>query len=328
MPSPSVSVIIVNWNQGRYLDRCLDSLTSLEYENFDISIVDNGSTDGSLQGIPGNYPGVNIIQFETNRGFCRAFNQGVDQTRGELVLSLNPDVFARRDFLQEMVDAMLQDERVGIVSAKLLRDDDPTLLDSTGLFISRLRRPYDRGQGEVDRGQYDRSLDIFGACGAAAFFRRSMLEDTASGGEYFDEQFFAYYEDADLAWRAQLRGWQARYAPGAVATHVRGWGDTLRKKDNRVKGNHGPRLALRNRYLMTLKNDAARYFLLDLPLILLAEFPRLAYMAVFAPQALLGLTDFLAGLKTTRAKRRLVRERRKIDDAAIRAWFKPQNIPH
>jgi GT2 family glycosyltransferase len=324
--SPSVSVIIVNWNHDQYLKLCLDSLLAQKYEKFDINIVDNGSRDGSPQRIANDYPDINCWIFPNNRGFSWAFNWGVNHTNSEFVLSLNPDVFVRQDFLQEMVNAMCQDDSVGIVSAKLLRVDDPTILDSTGLFINRYRRPYDRGQGEFDLGQYDTSSKIFGACGAAALYRRSMLVDIALEDEYFDEDFFSYYEDADLAWRAQLRGWNGRYAPRAVATHVRGWGDTLRKRKDPNKDNYGPRLALRNRYLMTVKNDTLKYFLFDFPMILITELPRLFYMAIYAPENLMGMKDFVFGIKSALNKRKLIRKRRIIDDATLRSWFEPQMI--
>lgn len=208
-----------------------------------------------------------------------------------------------------------------MVAPKLLRADDPTRLDSTGLFIDRRRRPYDRGQGQVDRGQYDAQPYAFGACGAAALYRRAMLEDVAVEGEYVDEGFFAYCEDADLAWRAQLRGWQCAYAPQAVATHVRGWGDTLRKHGHARKNVRGLRLALRNRYLMALRNDAWRYLLADLPRILAAELPRLAYAALTVPPLLLGLADLLRAWPSALRKRQSIRARRTVDDGDLRHWF-------
>ena len=165
------------------------------------------------------------------------------------------------------------------------------------------------------------NLYVFGACGAAALYRRTMLEDLALDGEYLDESFFAYYEDADLAWRAQLRGWRCVYAPRAVATHARGWGDTLRQPGHAPKGAAGPRLALRNRYLMTAKNDDWRHLLVDLPLILAAELPRLAYAAVTRPAVLLGLVDLARALPSALDKRRQIQRRRTIGDSDIRHWF-------
>jgi hypothetical protein len=153
-----------------------------------------------------------------------------------------------------------------------------------------------------------------------------MLEDVALEGEYLDEAFFAYYEDADLAWRAQLRGWQCVYAPLAVATHVRGAGDTLRKRGHAHRGrarkeSRGPRLALRNRYLMTVKNDTWSHFWADCPSILAAELPRLAYAAVTMPAVLLGLVDLARTWPSALRKRRVLLGRKTVDDATVRRWF-------
>jgi len=321
MKSPSVSVIIVNWNHRRFLGGCLDALLAQDYRRLDVTVVDNGSRDGSPDWLARHYAHVHLLTFPDNRGFSRAFNWGVDHTGGDFVLSLNPDVTVRPGFVSAMGRALCHDERIGIVAPKLLRANDPAILDSTGLFIDRRRRPWDRGQGEIDRGQYDAQPDVFGACGGAALYRRAMLDDLALDGEYFDEDFFAYYEDADLAWRAQLRGWRCIHAPRAVATHTRGWGDTLRKRGRDVRDNHGPRLALRNRYLMAVKNDAPGYFLADLPLILAAELPRLVYAALTAPGILLGLPDLVRAWPSALRKRRQMRSRWAFDDASVRHWF-------
>jgi GT2 family glycosyltransferase len=264
---------------------------------------------------------VHLWTFPNNLGFSTALNWGVSHTKGDFVLSLNPDVIVKDDFVAELVEAIVHDEEIGIVAPKLLQAVNPVLLDSTGLFIDRRRRPFDRGQGEPDTGQYDTLSDVFGACGAAAVYRRTMLQDLEMGSECFDESFFAYYEDADLSWRAQLLGWRSVYAPRAVAIHDRGWGDTLRKRGRAAKDNQGPRLALRNRYLMVAKNDSLAHFLRDLPLILKAEVPRLAYIAFTRPQALLGLLDLIRGLPSALAKRRQLRTRWRIDHSAIRHWF-------
>ena len=326
---PRVSVIIVNWNHGEFLADCLDALLAQDYAPFDVTIVDNGSQDGSPAWVLDHYPDIRLSTHAYNRGFSWAFNWGVKNSVGDYVLSLNPDVVTSPGFLSEMVSVMQHADRVGAVAPKLLSAEDPALLDSTGLFVDRRRRPYDRGQGEADRDQYDSSQgaasqgtpQVFGACGAAALYRRTMLEEVALDGEYYDQDFFAYYEDADLAWRAQSCGWQCHYAPRAVATHVRGWGDALRLKGHAPKESTGPRLALRNRYLMTVKNDRLIDFLVDLPRILAAEVPRLGYAAVTRPAVLLGLWDLIRALPSALRKRRLIQERRTVDPESVRRWF-------
>jgi GT2 family glycosyltransferase len=320
MSDASVAVVVVNWNHGRFLKGCLDALMAQDHV-LDVMVVDNGSTDGSPGWVADHYPAVRLLTFSDNQGFSRAFNCGVRCANAPFLLSLNPDVTVKPGFISEMVRAAERGGRIGMIAPKLLRADNPTILDSTGLFIDRRRRPYDRGQGETDEGQYDTQIDVFGACGAAALYRRTMLEDLAPDGEYFDEGFFAYYEDADLSWRAQSRGWHCVYAPRAVATHARGWGDTMRKKGRAAKDNRGPRLALRNRYLMTLKNDASGHFVADLPRVLAAELPRLFYAALTMPEILLGVLDLASAWSKMLPKRRYVRGRRTVDDAIVRRWF-------
>ena len=325
MTKPSISAIVVNWNHGHLLPGCLDALLAQGYAPLEILVVDNASRDSSAEYLAKHAPALRFHLFPENRGFCHAFNWGIRHTRSDLVLSLNPDTTIEEGFLREMVEVVGQAEErgesAGMVAPKLLQAGSPDLLDSTGLFIDRQRRPYDRGQGQPDRGQYDALPYTYGACGAAALYRRSMLQDLAPDGQVFDEVFFAYYEDADLAWRAQLRGWHCLYAPRAVATHARGGGDSLRQRGRAAKDATGPRLALRNRYLMTAKNDTAGHFLSDLPRILAAEIPRLAYTAVTRPAVLLGLYDLVRALLAARQKRRRNRQRQTVDDARIRRWF-------
>jgi GT2 family glycosyltransferase len=323
--NPSVSVIIINWNHGHYLGECLKALSAQDYQNYSITLIDNASTDGSVQFIKENFPEVRLIELRENFGFSKAFNLGVNSSTSVFVLSLNPDVTVQPNFISELVGTIGFDEHIGIVAPKLLCKSDPNRLDSTGLFLNRSRSPYDRGQGEIDTGQYDRVQgsndlqDVFGACGAAALYRRKMLEDLSWMNECMDEDFFAYYEDVDLAWRAHLRRWRCVYSPQAIGEHVRGRGDTLRK--SRGKNLSGPRLALRNRYLMCLKNDTWTHFMIDLPIILIAEIPRFLYIALTMPKVFSGLFDLFILWPAIIKKREAIQNRKLAKDSEIRLWF-------
>lgn len=314
-----VSVVIVSWNHREYLAPCLEALAMQRYPDFDVIVVDNASNDGSVEWMADSYPEYQLMSLDTNTGFSKAFNMGVRSSQGEFILSLNPDVRMKPDFIANLLTAVKQDQKIGIVAPKLLRADDNRYLDSTGLFLNRQRRPYDRGQMQIDAGQFDDKNEIFGACGAAALYRRSMLDDLAIDNEYFDEDFFAYYEDADLAWRAKLRGWRSVFTPDAVAEHVRGWGDTLRKRPT-VKSS-GPRLALRNHYLMILKNDSLRNFLRDAVHIIFSELPRLIYMLLVRRDSLEGIRDFFRLAPKARQKRKAIQARKTITDKEHRIWF-------
>ena len=316
-------MIVINWNHGWCLANCLEALLTQEGPWLEVLVVDNASRDGSADVVAERFPQARVIRNPENTGFSRAFNQAARATNAPLLLSLNPDVTVRPGFVEELVQAVCADARIGMAAPKLLRAGAPELLDSTGLFIDCRRRPWDRGQGKPDDGVYDSQTAVFGACGGAALYKREMLEDVRIGQEYMDEDFFAYYEDADLAWRAQSRGWQAVYAPRAVATHVRGSGDTLRKTGAAVNADSwGPRMALRNRFLMVLKNDALSSFLLDLPVILAAELARLAYAALTHPSYWLGWVDFLRIAPRAYRKRRQFNQRRLVTASSLRRrWF-------
>ena len=319
MPVPRVSVIIINWNHRDCITDCLDSLLDQGFSDLEIIVVDNASTDGSVEWIQQNYSHVKLISFPENRGFAHAFNYAVRMSLGTHILSLNPDVSVRPGFLEAMLSAISSHDQIGMAAPKLLQALDTTHLDSTGLFISRTRRTYDRGQGSLDSGQFDSQTEVFGACGAAAFYRRTMLDDLKIGEQFFDEDFFAYYEDADLAWRAQLMGWRCVYVPSAVGLHIRCYGDTLTKR--RKKNHYGPRFALRNRYLMIFKNDDPLGFLYDLPFILFSEIPRLVFLVFVSPRSLLGIIEFVRLIPSAWKKRQNIRSVRRTQTADLRRWF-------
>ncbi|PWB54478.1 MAG: glycosyltransferase family 2 protein [Anaerolineales bacterium] len=315
----SVSIVVVSWNSLPFLRTCLDSILGQVYRPISVVVIDNASEDGTQEWITKNYPGILLKCCDKNLGFAFALNEGIRTTDAPFILSVNPDVILRPDCLGHLVKVMLEAPKVGIIAPKLLRSENNQVLDSTGLFINRSRCPYDRGQGELDHGQYDQSRKIFGACGALALYRREMFEELAVNNEYFDEDFFAYYEDADLAWRAQLCGWQAIYEPLAVGSHVRGWGDSLRKQ--RKKNPTGPRLALRNRYLMSVKNDRVSSFIIDFPIIFASEVPRLLYAAIYMPPVLLGIFDFFKLFQRMVQKRRYLWGKEMVKKSNFRPWI-------
>ena len=178
------------------------------------------------------------------------------EARGDWLLSLNPDVILSRDFLSKLVAAGEQDSRIGAVCGKLLRwrpgeaAERTQIIDSTGIYFLRNLRHLDRGSDEIDRGQYERPEYVIGATGAAALYRRKMVEDVSVDGEFFDEDFFAYREDADVAWRAQLLGWRCLYTPQAVAWHVRRVTPERFKELPDLINRH----SIKNRFLMRAKN--------------------------------------------------------------------------
>ena len=325
METGLVSAILVNWNSGARLAGCLARLEAQTTHPLEIIIVDNGSTDGSLALVTPSREKLRTVKNEYNAGFSRAFNQGLSIARGEYILSLNADVSVQPDFVEELLAALDESPRVGMACGKLLSGagpEDGRLIDSTGLFVSRQRRPYDRGQGEQDRGQYDDRRIVFGACGAASICRQSMLDDISCNGEVLDEDFFVYYDDADLSWRAQLRGWHCRYQPTAVAWHERGGGDTLRRRSNAPKLAFAQIHALKNRYLMMLKNDSWSGLIPALPAILVNDLARLGYIAIRRPALLGAYAEVWRLRRRALEKRRIIQGRRRISEREMREWFR------
>jgi len=228
---PFVTIVILNWNGRRFLKDCLDSVFNLNYRNYNVILVDNASSDGSVEFVKKKYgkyirtKKLKIVINHKNLGFAEGNNVGIRKAlknkRVKYIVLLNNDTKVNKDWLKELVKVAERDEKVGIVQGKLLQFDGKTI-DSTGIELYQsLINTVDRGQGEIDVGQYDQECEIIAACAAGALYRREMLEDVAMGGEYLDSDFFCTWEDTDISFRALLKGWKIRYTPYAVMFHKR-----------------------------------------------------------------------------------------------------------
>src|SRR6201996_9384662 len=209
-----VSVTIVTYNSGRFIKRCLESVLDQNYPLKEIIVIDNNSSDGTIDILEPFEDRCRIVYNEENIGFAAAQNQAIALSTAEWVLTLNPDVLLLQGFLESLVNAGNMDPKVGTVCGKLLTmtagfdfPEEP-LVDSTGIYFTPNLRHLDRGSLEVDNGHYRKYEYVFGATAAAALYRREMVEDIAVNGEFFASDFFVYREDADVAWRGQLMGWK------------------------------------------------------------------------------------------------------------------------
>lgn len=210
-----VSVIILTWNGRMYLEQCLASLAAQTFRDFETILVDNGSSDGSAEYVRESFPWVRLLELPKNVGFAEGNNRGLLLAGGWYVVTLNNDTKVAPDFLEELVRVVDSDDMIGMVAAKMRNFYQPEIIDAAGLKIATNGLGYNIGVGEVDRGQHDAALP-FGPCGGAALYRRTMLD----GIGFFDPDFFAYYEDFDLAWRGRLAGWKAAAAPKALVYHI------------------------------------------------------------------------------------------------------------
>jgi hypothetical protein len=211
----AVSVVIPNWNGLRWLPGCLTALTAQELAPAEVIVVDNGSQDGSLEYLKREHPEVRLIALTRNTGFAHAANTGIVAASHEFVAMLNTDVELAPDWLRRMVEALGADPRLGSVACKMLQLTRRDLIYDAGDVLRRDGQCVQRGRSEIDVGLFDRPGEVFGACAGAALYRRDAV--LAVGG--FDERYFAYLEDVDLALRLRLDGWTCRYEP-AVAWHA------------------------------------------------------------------------------------------------------------
>ncbi len=215
MRSSNVAVIIPNWNGAHLLPTCLDALRRQTYRDFEVVVVDNGSTDDSRQLIQDVYQEVRLLPLPSNLLFAGGVNAGIRATDSPVVVALNNDTEVEPGWLAALTAALEHDPAVGMAASKLLLFDRRTVLHSAGDFYRVNGIPGNRGVWEEDRGQYDIAVDVFSACGGAAAYRRSMLEEIG----LFDEDLGAYCEDIDLALRGHLAGYRCLFAPGARVYH-------------------------------------------------------------------------------------------------------------
>jgi len=318
-----VSITIVTWNSEQYLSECFASLRQQDYPELEVTIVDNASTDGTRALLHSVESRWRVIYNDSNVGFAAGQNHAIRASTGEWVLCLNPDVVLSPDFVSQLVTPGKVHRDAGSLCGKLLRWDPAAeqhktkIVDSTGIYFTRNMRHLDRGAEETDHGQYDRVQYVFGASGAAVMFRRDFIEAVSVEGQFFDEEFFAFREDGDLAWRAQLMGWKCLYTPAAVAWHVRRVTPERRAELPLVINWH----SVKNRFLMRGKNASGwlcwRLFfpvawrdLMTLGYALVRDWRMIS--AVFYPFRAFG---------SIRRKRAIIQSRRKVSDRDLLWWF-------
>ena len=215
MGNMKASVIIPNLNGRELLPDCLNSLRVQTFKNFEIILVDNNSTDGSLSYVNNDFSKVKIIKFKKNHGFAKAINEGVRLSKAEFVLFLNNDTKVDKNWLSNLIRCAEKHPEVISVNSKILNFYNRKLVDGVGILINEVGQAKSIGWQEKDSGQYNREQYIFCATGGASLFRRKDF----IGVGYFDERFFMYSEEVDFAFRAQFLGYKSIYCPDAVAFH-------------------------------------------------------------------------------------------------------------
>jgi GT2 family glycosyltransferase len=318
-----VSAVITTYNSASSIEACLNSLLRQRYQPLEIVVVDNASSDGTRDVLEKFRDRARIVLNQQNVGFAAAQNQGFSLATGDWLLSLNPDVILDPDFIVQLIAKADSDSQLGTLCGKLLRwqpgsaEERSRVIDSTGIYFTRNLRHFDRGAEELDHGQYDRNEYVFGATGAAALYRREMIRDVSVAGQFFDEDFFAYREDADVAWRARLMGWKCLYVPSAVGWHVRRVTPERFEQLPWVINWH----SVKNRFLMRAKNiSAPLYWRVFIPTTF-RDLMIVGYCLLRDRRLLSALVVLWDKRKELASKRRWIQTHRRVPDRELFHWF-------
>lgn len=326
-----VSVTLVTYNSGRFIKRCLESVLAQRYTNKEIIVIDNASTDGTVDILEQFEDRCQIYYNDENLGFAAAQNQAIGLSNGEWVLTLNPDVLLLPNFISSMVEAGQMDPKIGTVCGKLLAISatfdlpDKAMIDSTGIFFTPMLRHLDRGSQEADNGHYAQHEYVFGATAAAALYRREMIDDVSIFGEFFDSDFFTYREDADVAWRAQLMGWHCVYTPTARGYHVRAVLPGNRRALPAAINMH----SVKNRFLMRIKNITGPLYRENFFSICWRDLIVVTCCVIYEHGSLKAFTYLAKNWPRMVEKRREIMKRKRVTDEYMSNWFRyePVSLP-
>ncbi|HEY3938112.1 MAG TPA: glycosyltransferase family 2 protein [Bryobacteraceae bacterium] len=327
---PLVAIAIVTYNSSRFIRQCLRYAFEQDYHPLKIIAIDNASSDGTPDILREFASRMQTAYNLENTGFAAGQNQAIALANADWVLTLNPDVRLSPNFVSELVAAGQMDSSVGSVCGKLLamsadfeRPASP-VFDSTGIYFTPNLRHFDRGSREPDRHQYERLEHVFGATGAACLYRREMIEDISVAGEFFDADFFAYREDADVAWRAQLRGWKCLYTPFAIAHHVRTVLPENRSALPAVINMH----SVKNRWLLRIKNMTVDLYRRHWLSITARDCVVIAACLLREFRSLRAFVLLFRAWRRAWGKRCEIMRRRRASDDYLAAWFSWQPVSY
>ncbi len=295
----SVCVTIVTYNSREYLERCLEAVFRQTHHSVEVVIVDNASTDGTPAMLERFEDRVRVVYNDRNVGFAAAQNQAIRLRAARIGC------------------------RIGTVCGRLraigpdLNTTAGDFIDTTGLYFTPSMRHFDRGSGEPDDGRFREMQYVFGASAAAALYRREMIGDVSRGGNFFDPDFFAYREDADVAWRAQLLGWRCLYVPDAAGYHVRSVRPGPRSAVAAVLNMH----SVKNRFLMRIKNMTGGILWRFWMPALLRDLLVLGGCLLWEWRSLPAFWNIAKCLPRALRERRWIMRRRRVDDRSLARWF-------
>jgi GT2 family glycosyltransferase len=305
----------VTWNSAGYLPRCLAGIARQSFPDLELVHVDNSSHDGSLTRVRESFPKSTQVVNAENLGFAAAVNQAVKLSRGEYVFLVNPDAYLERDYVRNIIAAFeAAPPEFGMATGKIMRAKGVEIaatssIDSMGIRMTRTGRHFDMTSP---------APEPFGVSGAAAAYRREFIDDVSMDGQFLDEDFFAYREDADVSWRGRLFGWRALYVPDAIAYHVRQVFPERRRDVAPTLNMH----SVKNRFLLRLKNEGIYLALRNAPFEVARDVVTIAAVLTVERSSLPALQWLWANRKRILEKRRAIQKRRKVSDRKLAEWFR------
>lgn len=312
-----VSIIIVNWNGKKYLEKCLSSLRAQNYKKVETILVDNGSADDSVSWVREKFPEVKIIENDKNLGFAQANNIGYESSKGAYVLFLNNDTEVKKDFLIELVKVLEENKEIGGAQGKIFLMGQPNRLDSVGAFLTPTGFLYHFGVRKKDSPKYSKRIYIHTAKGACMMFKRKVLEKVKVEGEIFDQRYFAYFEESDLCHRVWLAGYKIVFVPNSVIYHEMG------ATSSKLRSSFIQYHSYKNRINSYIKNLGMRRLAQILPThIILCELLSIYYLLKRDVGTNLSIQKAIfwnfVNIKNTLMKRRYVQRKiRKVNDQEI-----------
>ncbi len=324
-------VSLVTYNSASFLPQCLASIRAQSYTKITVMAADNGSTDESIHLLRSHLGSDNVIDMKVNRGYSAAHNEIIRRSDSDFVLCLNPDVMLDRDYIWHVVRGAACHKWIGSlcgqvwkVPAEVFSHQATVLpltqryLDTTGIFPRWLGTAFDRDQGSFQRGGWvSKPHLVFGASGCAAVYRREALRDVEWGDQTFDEDFFMLFEDVDLAWRLQHRGWLCAYIPTAVAYHVRSFpGRATREVESPAIRRH----LTRNRWLVAIKEFPFPMLAYKVPVMVAKDLALAPTWLWKSSSSRVGYADVIRLLPRMMAKRRYIMSRRTTSMRQLLRW--------
>ncbi len=343
--APKVTIIIVTRNSKMFMPSCLDSILNQTYRDFQTVVIDNDSSDGTLEFIRAEFPMIGVIENNKNLGFARANNHGIRLFKSPYIALCNPDIVLENDWLEKIMAVAESDDygdysifggkllKLKLLNAEIGEMEKTDLIDSCGLKVLKNHRVVELGAGEESL-KFSQKQEVFGFSGALVMFRKAALEAVilrdkfhSQQEDYFDSSFFFYKEDVDLAWRFRLSGLKSLLAPEAVAHHLRTMAGSEQQKswelvrNRRKQNNLAKYFSYRNQLLVLLSDEFLSNLLFFSPRIFWLELRKFAYVAIFETRNLYALVEVLRMLPEIMAKRKGIFSRVKVTAKDIRQWL-------